>query len=101
MEGSNDVLGSLTGAVDNVVGKVLDYKLASQRIRSGAAPSGTVVYTNSQNPAPGTQGAYPQAEAKPHPGGGASSVFSFSGQQWLLLAVAVVLVLVLFRGRVR
>ena len=85
MEQENNVWGSLVGAA----GDVLNIR---DRVRTTSSPSGasdTRVY----NPFPGTQGAYPQAEAKASPAGETE----FSIPRWLWLAVAALAVYIVFR----
>lgn len=62
------------------------------RSRTTAAPTG-VTYANSGNPAPGSQGAYPQAENKPAPGGAG---FSFSLKNFPGVIVIAGIVLLIF-----
>lgn len=88
----NDVWGTVERLGGQVIKAVSDYKG-----RATSAPSGRVVYTNSANPFPGTQGAYPQAEAKPSPGG--DSVFSLSFLSPALIIVGVVLLVLALARR--
>lgn len=89
----NNVWDTAERIATNAVGVYRDFKIATQ-----AAPSGNVVYTNMQNPLPGSQGAYPQAEAKPTPGGGALA-FTFKSIPWFAWAALGALVLMLFLRR--
>lgn len=89
----NDVWGTINHLADVAGG----YFGARVRSTTTAAPSGQVVYTNAANPFPGTQGAFPQAEAKPAPGG-VGLGFSLSGMSgWVIGAVLVVILLALAR----
>lgn len=91
----NDVWGTLERLGGQVIGAVTDYK----KNKTQAAPSGGVVYTNASNPFPGTQGAYPQAEAKPAPGGvGFSFTLANLPSMLIWLGVALLVVALLRKG---
>jgi hypothetical protein len=59
---NNDVWATINKVVDNVTA----YNVAKLQVRTTAAPSGRVD-SNTFNPIPGTQGPYPQADAKTTP----------------------------------
>lgn len=85
---TNDFWGTIQG----VARDYFSYRAA----RTTAAPSGQVD-GNRANPFPGTQGAFPQAEAKPAPGG-VGIGFSFANMgSWLVVAVVALIVLALVR----
>lgn len=89
----NNVWDTAERVATNALGVYRDLKIATR-----AAPSGNVVYTNSQNPLPGSQGEFPQAEGKPTPGGGKVS-FTLSSVPWFVWAGVGALLVMLFLRR--
>lgn len=89
---SNQVWDTLSKGISDY------FSYATARVKTQAAPSGSVIYTNAANPFPGTQGAYPQAEAKPSPGGASSaSIANALGGGVGLLVVALIIIALLFK----
>lgn len=84
----NDVWGTITKVGTDLIAARRDVSIA----RTRAAPSGSVENTG-VNPFPGTQGQFPQTEAKPTPGG--VSVSASLGSNAILIGVLVVLGLLL------
>lgn len=92
---ANDVWGSLSNIASQVISYKRDValaKLSNARVTTTSTPSGKTDSVT-VNPFPGTQGAYPQAEAKPQPG---ASAFGVSLSSPILLMLAFGLMLVLF-----
>ena len=91
----NDVWSTLKSLGSEALGAARDIAI-SRNARTTAAPSGNVGGTV-WNPFPGTQSAYPQAEAKPLPGG---SVFNLGNlSPALILGGLVLLVIALIARR--
>lgn len=91
-DSTNDVWATLTDLGGKFISANRDINIA----RSGAATRSTPGGMSDQtvaNPFPGTQGAYPQAEAKPSPG--AVSFGVNIGSMWMWILGAVVLFVVL------
>jgi hypothetical protein len=88
----NDVWGSLAKLGSEAITAQRDVSIA----RTKAAPSGSIE-NSGVNPFPGTQGAYPQAEAKPNPGG--ASFSATIGVTGIVIAVLVVLGFLLLSRR--
>lgn len=86
--GSNDVWNTISKGVSDY----FNFRTVEAQSRTMAAPSGAPA-SNNANPFPGTQGPYPQAEAKPTPG---ASGFSFSFGKSGAWIVAAVVGLILF-----
>lgn len=94
---SNNVWNTLS----NVASQLIDYKRAvalakldNTRNVTASSPSGRTDSTT-VNPFPGTQGAYPQAEAKPKPG--SPDVAFLSSPILLIIAFVLALILVMRR----
>lgn len=90
MATENDVWATLTSLGGQFISAKRDVSLAQAQVATRASPSGASDSTTA-NPFPGTQGAYPQAEAKPQPGAMAASL----NVGWLWIVAAAVLVVVL------
>lgn len=90
----NDMWSTINKGID-AISQYRNAKLSARPaapviVQTTAAPSGAPSSTG-VNPFPGTQGAFPQAEAAPKPGAGLSS----SMPQWALIALGVLGLIVL------
>jgi len=95
---SNDVWGTIVNVASQAISYKRDVelaKLSGYRNAATSTPSGRTDSTT-VNPFPGTQGAYPQAEAKPKPGSDVASMF---GASPILLIFAFLLALFLVMRR--
>lgn len=94
METANDVWSTISQFSKDYFG----FKTASANAAASAtAASPGKPAANGANPFPGTQGPYPQAEAKPAPGGTGISAALGNVGTWIIVGVVLLIGLALAR----
>jgi len=88
---TNDVWATLTDLGGKYISANRDINLAKSGVLTRATPSG-MTDQSVANPFPGTQGAYPQAEAKPQPGAQSVGFQISGGMFWIIAAIVAVFV---------